>query len=231
MDSVFPSYENSSSKAPARGRGRRTSLTKPPASSTNSLFETDQEPPQTTDSADIGLGDDGPLIQEEGVAKSLKSEEGKLECPVFPWQKGRQARSQSLGSINAPGSPSRHLSEKGSGGMVGDYMTLKGPKVKTTDQSTSSHDTILNQSSQLASFQEMLLQQQKEMQEQFKQSLQAQLGEVTPTTTTVGPSKPSSVEEERLRGELKSSQECVKELETQLEMEKAKHSEARVSLT
>lgn len=222
------------SEAPIRGRGRRTALTKPPPSSTNSLFETNQEALQTTDSTDIGLhvGDDGSLT-EEGVAKNLKSEEVKMERPVFPWQKGRQVRSQSLGSINAPGSPGRHLSEKGSGGMAGDHTTshdpLKGSKARTTDQSVSSHGTILDQSSQLASFQEMLLQQQKQMQEQFKQSLQAQLGEVTPTSAA-GSSKLSSIKEGRLRGELKSSQEHTKELETQLEMEKAKHSEAQVSL-
>ena len=227
---------------PLQGRGRRTSLTKPPPSSTNSLFE---ESPQTTDSADIGLSNDGPLTQEEGVAKTLKSEEGKLERPVFPWQKGRQTRSQSLGSINAPGSPSRQLPEKRS---ARDHMTshdpLKGPKAAdhvTTashdtvkgptvgNHMTSSHDPILDQSSQLASFQEMLLQQQKQMQEQFKESLQAQLGGVTPTIMT-GSSKLSSVEEERLRGELRSSQELVKELETQLKAAKSKHSETQVSL-
>ena len=230
-------------EAPVQGKGRRTSLTKPPPSSTNSLFE---ESPQTTDSTDIGLSNDDPLTQEEGVAKSLTSEGGKLERPVFPWQKGRQARSQSLGSINAPGSSSRHLSEKRS---AGDHMTshdpLKGPKAAnhvTTashdlvkgptvrDHMTSSHDPILDQSSQLASFQEMLLQQQKQMQQQFKESLQAQLGGVTPSPTTTGLSKLSSIEEERLRGELRTSQELVKELETQLEAAKSKHSETQVSL-
>ena len=224
-------------EAPVQGKGRRTSHTKPPPSTTHSLFE---ETPQTTD---IGLSsDDGPLMQ-EGVTNSFKSEGGKMERPVFPWQKGRQARSQSLGSANAPGSPSRHLSEKRS---AGDHMTshdppngpksadhvttashepLKGPT--TGDHMTSSHDPIVDQSSQLASFQEILLQQQKQMHEQFKESLQAQLGGGVKTT---GSSKLSSVEDEKLRGELQRSQELVKELERQLEEAKSKHSETQVSL-
>ena len=223
-----------------RGKGRRTSLTKPPPSSTGSLF---QEEPQTTDNADIGLSDETPLTQEEGmtvgVAKSLKLEERKLERPVFPWQKGRQTRSQSLGSTNVTGSPSR----KGSG-MAGDHMTSRDPPkgsmaadhVTTShdpikrpaagDHMTASHDPILDQSSQLASFQEMLLQQQRQMQEQFKQSLQAQLGGVTTAPTA----KLSKIEEDQLRSEQKSSIERTKELEIQLEMEKSKCSEAQVSL-
>lgn len=219
-------------EAPVQGRGRRTSLTRPPPSSTSSLFE-ESPHDQTNDNMDsIGLSNNDPLMQEEGGAKSLKSEGGKLERPMFPWQKGRQARSQSLGSINAySGSPSRHLSEKRSSG---DHMTLhdlpNGPKAAADHVTTASHDsTILDQSSQLASFQEMLLEQQKQMQKQFQESLQAQLGGGVTSAKTTGSSKLSSVEEERLRGELKSSQELVKELETQLEVAKSKYSETRVS--
>ena len=169
-----------------------------------------------------------------------------MERPVFPWQKGRQVRSQSLGSANAPGSPSRRLSEKRS---AGDHMTshdppngpksadhvttashepLKGPTMG--DHMTSSHDPIIDQSSQLASFQEILLQQQKQMHEQFKESLQAQLGGGVITAKTTGSSKLSSVEDEKLRGELQRSQELVKELERQIEEAKSKHSETQVSL-
>ena len=229
-------------EAPVQGKGRRTSHTKPPPSTTHSLFE---ESPQTTD---VGLSsDDGPLMQEEGVANSFKSEGGKMERPVFPWQKGRQVRSQSLGGANAPGSPSRRLSEKRR--SVGDHMTshdqpngpesadhvttashesVKGPTVG--DHMTSSHDPIVDQSSQLASFQEILLQQQKQMQEQFKESLQAQLGGGVIPAKSTGSSKLSSVEDENLRGKLQNSQEFVKELERQLEEAKSKHSETQVSL-
>ncbi len=231
------------SEAPVQGKGRRTPQTKPPPSTTNSLFD---ETRQTTDSPTVGLSsDDGPLTQEEGVVNNLKLEGGKLERPVFPWQKGRQARNQSLGSFNAPGSPNRHLSEKRSardhmtsrdlpnGPKSTDHVTtasVKGPTVHVGDHMTSSHDPIVNQSSQLASFQELLLQQQRQMHEQFKESLQAQLGGGVIPAKSTDPSKLISVEDEKLKGELRSSQELVNDLEKQLEVEKCNHSETQVSL-
>ena len=151
----------------------------------------------------VGLDDETPLVQKEAVAEAEKTEEEKLERPVFPWQKkGRQTRTQSLGSSHTPDLPGPHLPVKGT---AGDH--------------TKSHDPVLEQSSQLASLQELFLQQQKQMQEQFRMSLQNQLGGAA--SGAANSSKLSSVEEDRLRGELKNSQEHVKELEEQLEVEKA----------
>ena len=66
------------------------------------------------------------------------------------------------------------------------------------------------------------------------QSLQAQLGTTAAKTPTQGAAmegslKLSSAEEERVRNDLKSSLECIKKLEAQLEAEKSKHSETQVN--
>ena len=207
---LFPGEESTPKKAPVRerGRGRRTSLTKPASSS---LFEDNHEEPQTTtDSVGRLAGDESLLVKKESAPEPAKMEKTKLERPVFPWQKSRLSRSQSLGGIDA-----------GHVGSPGPKLPAKQPGTTTiTDHVTTSHD----QNSQLASFQEMLLQQQKLMQEQFALSLQKQVGGAS-TDAKFG-----FAEEERLNGEVKSLKERVEELEMQLQIEKSGRSEVQVNI-
>ena len=196
---MFPSEENTPKKAPVRGRGRRTSHTTPAASS---LFEEDHEEPQTKADMDSGLAGGGSLlVKKEGVSEVIKTEEKKLERPVFPWQKSRQTRSQSLGSVGAVDSAAPHLPAK---------------RLGITTTSAGDRDPSADPSSQLASFQEMLLQQQKQMQEQFALSLQNQMGRSPAAASTL-----TSAEEEKLKGEVKSLEERIKELTSQLQVEKS----------
>ena len=212
MNSLLLSEESTLTKPPVRGHGRKSSLTKPTTTST--LFD---EGGDKAAAADMTFGLSG--SEESGLkagnfseAKPSQNEE-KLERPLFPWQKGRQSRSQSLGSI-VPASS--HLPAKGSKAAPGSHMT-------------TSHDPAIDHTSQMASFQEMLLQQQKQMQEQFAMTLQSQLGG---GATKEGVANWSSVlncgEEERFKVEVKKLQESVKELEEQVQMEKKGHSDAEV---
>lgn len=207
LSGLFPGEESTPKKAPVRGRGRRTSLTKPASSS---LFEDNREETQTTtDSFSRLTGDESPLVRKEGVPEPAKMEETKLECPVFPWQKGTLlSKSQSLGGSNVAGAADPKLLAKQPGTTI------------TADHVTTSHD----QSLQLASFQEMLLQQQKLMQEQLALSLQKQVDGASTAAKVV------FAEEERLSGEVKSLEERVQELERQLQLEKSGHSEVQVNI-
>ena len=211
LNGLFPSKESTPRKVPVRGRGRRTSLTTPASSS---LFEDNHKESQTTTDNVGGLTGEGSLlVKKEGASEPTKTEETKLERPVFPWQKGRLSRSQAIGGIGTAGSADPNL-------------LAKQPGMTTTEDhvTKTSHQSAVDPSSQLASFQEMLLQQQKLMQEQFALSLQKQVG----GASTAGKHS-SFAEEERLSGEVNSLEERVKELERQLQVEKSEHSEVQVS--
>ena len=230
LSGLFPSEEGTPKKSPVRGgRGRRTSQTKQAA---GSFFEENQEDPSMADSIGGAEREEVPLVKKEGEGESekkKKAEEGKLERPVFPWQKGRQTRSQSMGSIGATtGTSGPHLPTKGPGMSSGDHMTVSHDQ--TANHMTVSHDQAPDPSSQLASFQEMFLQQQKQMQEQFNLSLQGQLvgGASKPTAADDNSSKLSSAEGERLQSDVNSLRERVKELEAELQAEKSQHSDVQV---
>ena len=208
--------ESTTEKAPVRGRGRKTSLTKP---ATNALFDGTGDT-MADPTLGVGGGEDSKL---KTASAGQSDQEERLERPLFLWQKGRQKRSQSLGSgVGAAGSAGAHLPVKGPGTSSGNHMTM-------------AHDSTVDHTSQIASFQEILLQQQKQMQEQFALTLQSQLGggattEVGGATKEARSSDHSAEEEERLRGEVKSLHSRVKELEDQVQVEKSRHSEVQVGV-
>lgn len=213
LDGLFLSGERAPHPSPLRGRGRQVSLTKPSA---NSLFEDgDQEKSALTADSAAGLGsEEKPFMKKEGLNEASKKEEKKLERPVFPWQKARQSRSHSVGSIGGTTSQGPNLPAKELG-KTGDHMTVP-------------HDAALDQGSQLASVRGMLLQPQKQAQEQFPPRLQSPVGGTYGAAAIASSAKGSSVDEEKLKGQVKQLEEQVKELEAQLQAEKLQHSEVQV---
>ena len=163
----------------------------------------------------------GPHMEEDSSPKSVSADE-KLEHPLFPWQTKKQSHlSASRRQVDMPGLGTVVESSAAPGD--------KGNLVHTTTVPTrrqyelSVREAVDSSSS--VSFQEQLLQQQKQLQEQvMKLQLQGGGG-----YSSEGALKNRGGRgEERLGEEWKAMQKRVKEMEALLEREKADHSEKQV---
>lgn len=188
--SLFPWDESTPKQSSLRSRERRSLQQR---TTTNALFEDSQEQPEGGEN-DLHSTGEQPQTQT------------KFERPTFPWQKSKQTRGSSAGSI-----PFKSTTDSTS-----TSAPIKNDGPETPEQ------FALDQSSLLDSFQGQLLQQQKQMQEQLK-TLQSQQKAVSSLS-----SKRDSMEEERLRGELKSAQNRVKELESLAKQQKSQLSDKQV---
>ena len=166
----------------------------------------------------------GPNMREDSNPKPVSADE-KLEHPLFPWQTKKQSHLAA----------SRRQVDTADLGAVVESSAAPGNKrnlVHTTTVPTRRQNELSLEepvdSSTSVLFQEQLLHQQKQLQEQLMK-LHLQGGGVY---TSEGPLKNQRGRgEERLEGEWKAMEERVKEVEALLEKEKADHSEKQVSYT
>lgn len=162
----------------------------------------------------------GPHMEEDSSPKSVSAEE-KLEHPLFPWQTKKQSH---------PSASRRQVDMTGLGTVVESSAAPgdKGNLVHTTTvPARRQNELSLREpvdASSSVSFQEQLLRQQKQLQEQ-KLQLQGGGG-----YSSEGALKNQGRRgEESLGEEWKAVQERVKEVEALLEREKADHSKKQVS--
>ena len=163
-----------------------------------------------------------PHMKEDLNPKPLSADE-KLEHPLFPWQTKKQSHLAA----------SRRQVDTAGLGTVVESSAVPGNKgnlVHTTTVPTRRQNELsLGEpvdSSTSVLFQEQLLQQQKQLQEQ-PVKLQLQGGGVYASEGAL--KNQGGRGEERLEGEWKAMEERVKEVEALLEKEKAGHSEKQVS--
>ena len=168
-------------------------------------------------------GDSGrPHMREDLSPKPLSADE-KLEHPLFPWQTKKQSHLAA----------SRRQVDTASLGTVVESSAVPGNKgnlVHTTTVPTRRQNELsLGEpvdSSTSVLFQEQLLQQQKQLQEQ-PVKLQLQGGGVYASEGAL--KNQGGRGDARFEEEWKAMQERVKEVEALLEKEKAGHSEKQVS--
>ena len=164
----------------------------------------------------------GPHMEEDSSPKSVSADE-KLEHPLFPWQTKKQSHlSASRRQVDMPGLGTVVESSAAPGD--------KGNLVHTTTVPTRRQNELSLRepvdASSSVSFQEQLLQQQKQLQEQLMK-LQLQGGRGYSSEDAL--KNRGGRGEERLGEEWKAMQKRVKEMEALLEREKADHSEKQVS--
>ena len=154
------------------------------------------------------------------LSRDSLNESEQLEHPIFPWQK----RKPSTGGMSINEAQSRQQT------TALTATSKNKPPITTPQQipplgdhmSLSLGDLSFDQNSKLVSFQEQLLQQQKLMQEQLV-SFQAQnSGAIAAAKVS------SSVEIDRLQGEVKIAHEKVKELEGDVEKKAVELSDKQV---
>ena len=143
---------------------------------------------------------------EAAAAVKTPSKSEKLEYPAFPWSQG--------GGRNKPvltDKEYRGTSRSSPPSLQSSFA--KGPDLPLTRRQSDGGPEISLQGSQLALFQEQLVQQQRQVQEQMLQ-MQALGGQLRSREVRGARGSLSSVEEEeKLRSELKAAQERVRELE------------------
>jgi len=164
----------------------------------------------------------GPHMEEDSSPKSVSADE-KLEHPLFPWQTKKQSHlSASRRQVDVPGLGTVVESSAAPGD--------KGNLVHTTTVPTRRQNELSLRepvdASSSVSFQEQLLQQQKQLQEQLIK-LQLQGGGGYSSEDVL--KNQGRRGEERLGEEWKAMQKRVKEMEALLEREKANNSEKQVS--
>ena len=167
-------------------------------------------------------GDSGGLhMREDSNPKPVSANE-KLEHPLFPWQTKKQShlavsrRQADTAGLETVVESSAAPGNKENTKTVPTRRQNKLPLGEPVDSSTS------------VSFQEQLLQQQKQLQEQLMK-LQLQGGGVYASEGAL--KNQAGRGEERLEEEWKAMQERVKEMEALLMKEKADHGEKQVSHT
>ncbi len=191
--SLFPDE----SKQPLSSSGRR----RPASSST--LFD-DQLP-----SAEVEPGDVASTSSRDSTTAKLTTQDTEeLKHPVFPWQRGGRSS-----STETPASRRQNTLHTTTG--------IEQPQSKTF-QAAALPDSHGPQASNLASFQEQLLQQQKQFQEQLT-SFQTESNSAVSTARSN-----STAEIERLQGEVGIAGERVKELEGALERKDGELSDKHV---
>ncbi len=194
--SLFPDE----SKQPLSSSGRR----RPASSST--LFD-DQLP-----SAEVEPGDVASTSSRDSTTAKLTTQDTEeLKHPVFPWQRGGRSS-----SMETPASRRQNALHTTTG--------IEQPQSKTFQAAAlpDSYGPSLNQTSNLASFQEQLLQQQKQFQGQLT-SFQTESNSAVSTARSN-----STAEIERLQGEVRIAVERVKELEGALERKDGELSDKHV---
>ena len=161
----------------------------------------------------------GPHMEEDSSSKFVSAEE-KLEHPLFPWQTKKQSHlSASRRQVDMPGLETVVESSAAPGDKGNLVNTTTVPASRQNELSL--RETVDASSS--VSFQQQLVQQQKQLQEQ---KLQLQRGG---GYSSEGVLKSQGRRgEERLEEEWKAVQKRVKEMEALLEREKADHSEKQV---
>ena len=191
------------SKQPLSSSGRRRTA------SSSALFD-DQLP-----SADVEPDDVASTSSRDSTTTKLTTEDTeKLKHPVFPWQRGGRSS-----STETSASRRKNTLQTTTGIEQPQSNTFKAEALP------GSHGPSLNQTSNLASFQQQLLQQQKQFQEQLA-SFQTESNSAVATARAT-----STTEIERLQGEVKSTGERVKELEGALERKDGELSDKHVCWT
>ena len=202
-------------------RGKRRSSSTQKSSSASKLFEEREEeeertlePPSSEASAVVEHPPEA-----AGVIKAPSTSE-KLEHPAFPWSQGGGGGKSKPVSIDKEHRGGTFQSAPPS--LQSSFA--KGPDLPPTGKQSDGGPEISLQGGQLALFQEQLLQQQRQAQEQM---LQALGGRLQSQEAPRARGSLSSAEEEGLRNELKAAQERARELEGDLG-KKTEHTENQV---
>ena len=145
---------------------------------------------------------------ETAAAVKTPSTSEKFEYPAFPWSQG--------GGRNKPvltDKEYRGISQSSPPSLQSSFA--KRPDLPLARRQSDGGPEISLQGGQLALFQEQLVQQQRQVQEQMLQ-MQALGGQLQSREARGARGSLSSVEEEGLRSGLKAAQERVRELEGDL---------------